>query len=61
MPARWFGNGKGNFFEKLSFALALYPFLRWGYYIIVHYNEIVMGSGLICTVKWNILNRESKG
>jgi len=45
-PARWFGYEKGNLLEKRSFALALYPLLRWGHYDIVHYNELVMGSAL---------------
>jgi 1,2-diacylglycerol 3-alpha-glucosyltransferase len=45
-PARWFGYEKGNLLEKRSFALALYPLLRWGRYDIVHYNEPVMGSAL---------------
>lgn len=45
-PARWFGYEKGNLLEKRSFALALYPLLRWGDYDIVHYNELVMGSAL---------------
>lgn len=45
-PARWFGYEKGNLLEKRSFALALYPLLRWGHYDIVHYNEPVMGSAL---------------
>lgn len=45
-PARWFGFEKGNLLEKRSFAMALYPQLRWGHYDIVHYNELVMGSAL---------------
>jgi glycosyltransferase involved in cell wall biosynthesis len=45
-PARWLGYAKGNLLEKRSFALALYPILRWGHYDIVHYNELTMGSAL---------------
>ncbi len=46
IPSRWFGYDKGNFLEKRSFALMLYPKLRRGGYDIVHYNELVMGSAL---------------
>lgn len=45
-PARWTGEVRGNFLEKRSFALALYPVLRIGHYDIVHYNELAMGSAL---------------
>jgi len=45
-PARWMGYDKGNLLEKRSFAIALYPLLRKGEFDIVHYNELVMGSGL---------------
>ncbi len=45
-PARWFGYEKGNLLEKRSFALSIYPLLRFGKYDIVHYNELTMGSAL---------------
>jgi 1,2-diacylglycerol 3-alpha-glucosyltransferase len=44
--ARLFGNERGDLIEKRSFALALYPMLRYGQYDLVHYNELVMGCTL---------------
>lgn len=37
---------RADLIEKRSFALSLYPFLRFGNYQIVHYNELTMGSVL---------------
>lgn len=45
-PARHFNEYTAGLIEKRSFALALYPRLRWGYYDVVHYNELTMGSVL---------------
>jgi 1,2-diacylglycerol 3-alpha-glucosyltransferase len=45
-PACWFGSYRAGLIEQRSFAIGLYPMLRWGRYDIVHYNEVVMGSVL---------------
>jgi 1,2-diacylglycerol 3-alpha-glucosyltransferase len=46
IPARWFGEHKGDILEKRTFALLLYPVLLKGGFDIVHYNGLVMGSAL---------------
>jgi glycosyltransferase involved in cell wall biosynthesis len=46
-PARWFGAHRASLLEKRSFALALYPWIRFGGFDVVHYNELTMGSALM--------------
>jgi 1,2-diacylglycerol 3-alpha-glucosyltransferase len=46
IPSRWFSELHANKLEQRSFALAIYPMLRYGGFDIVHYNELVFGSAL---------------